>query len=323
MSRELPITFACGPYDRMEALRSGDVKIDGVAITYRAIQPAPKIFREMIEKRAFDVAEMSLSTHFIERSQGRFPFVAIPVFPSRVFRHGYIFITRNSRIAEPPDLNGKRIGLEGYKQTASVWIRGLLSEEYGVDLSRVHWLQGRLEKDDVVQGHTIEALPGVRIDPVPAGTSLSEMLVAGELDAIIGPRTPSALAAGAVTRLFTNYRATEEDYFRRTGIFPIMHTLVIREELHEEQPWLARALLEACVKSKLLALNQMRFSGAMRYMLPWLYDDIEEIDRLFDGDPWPYGVEPNRPALDALARYLLEQKLVPAPVACDHMFVAT
>jgi 4,5-dihydroxyphthalate decarboxylase len=321
MSRELPITFACGPYDRMEALRCGDVKIEGVAITYRAIQPAPKIFREMIERRAFDVAEMSLSTHFIERSQGRYPFVAIPVFPSRVFRHGYIFITRNSRIAEPSDLNGKRIGLEGYKQTASVWIRGLLSEEYGVDLSGVRWLQGPLEKDDVV--HPIEALQGVRIDPLPVGNSLSEMLVAGEIDAIIGPRTPSALAAGAVTRLFRNYRATEEDYFRRTGIFPIMHTLVIREELHEEQPWLARALLEACVKSKSLALDRMRFSGAMRYMLPWLYDDIEEIDRLFGGDPWPYGVEPNQPALDTLARYLLAQKLVPAPVACDQMFVAT
>lgn len=321
MTNEIPLTFACGPYDRMEGLRRGDVKIDGVALTYLPIQPAPKIFHDMIEKRAFDVAEMSLSTHFIERSQNRFPFVAIPVFPSRVFRHGYIFINSNSKITKPIDLEGKKIGLEGYKQTASVWIRGLLSEEYGVDLSTVRWFQGHLEKSVDVPANKIDAIPEVSIEAIPHGTSLTELLAAGELDAVIGPRVPSSLGS-TVTRLFADYRATERDYFRRTGIFPIMHVLVIREDLHQAQPWLAKAVFDACVKSKQLALEQMRFSGAMRYMLPWLYDDIEEIDRLFGGDPSPYGVEQNRSTLEALARYLLQQKLVPAPIVYDRTFAA-
>jgi 4,5-dihydroxyphthalate decarboxylase len=319
----LSLTIACGPYDRMEGIRTGAVQIEGIDATYLAIQAPPEIFARMIKTQAFDVSEMSLSSYVSLRTRGEFPFVALPVFPSRVFRHGNIFINRDAGIARPQDLQGKRVGTFGYRQTASVWIRGILSDEYGVEPGSMHWVEGGLDTPwQADSGRDANPLPGIRYEPAPEQTTLSDMLARGEIDALIGARIPPSLGRSPdVARLFPNYREVERDYFKRTGIFPIMHTLVMREELYRSKPWVGVSLYKALVSSKDLALREMRFSGAMRYMLPWLYDEIEEIDALFGGDPMPYGLEPNRKTLETFARYLVAQGFVQPPVKIDELFV--
>ena len=319
----LSLTIACGPYDRMEGIRTGAVQIEGIDAIYVAIQSPPEIFARMIKTQAFDVSEMSLSSYLSNRVRGQFPFVALPVFPSRVFRHGNIFINRRSGIETPADLKGRRVGTFGYLQTASVWIRGILHEEYGVDAKSIVWVEGGL--DTPWQGDSSKdahAIPGVRFERAKEQSTLSDMLAAGEIDALIGARIPPSLGRSAdVCRLFPDYRNVERDYFKRTGIFPIMHTMVIREELYHAKSWIGVSLYKAFVASKELALREMRFSGAMRYILPWLYDEIDEIDELFGGDPMPYGLEPNRKTLETFARYLAAQGLIDRPVAIDELFV--
>lgn len=319
---DLRLTIACGPYDRMEAIHRGEIRPEGINATYVPIQSPPEIFARMVKGGAFDVAEMSLSHYLTLKSRGSFPFVALPVFPSRLFRHGFIFVNRNSGITEPKDLAGKRIGVQEYRQTAAVWIRGILTEQYGVDLSSVQWVEGgvngpRREDDDM----DLRPLGRLAIETIGEGGALSDLLARGEIDALIGARRPAALDQSEdVIRLFPNYREVERDYFRETGMFPIMHTLVMPEELFQDRPWVAESLYKAFVASKNLALERMRFSGAMRYMTPWLFDDLDEIDALFGGDPFPYGVDANRTTLDAFARYLFDQNFVDAPIGLDGLF---
>jgi 4,5-dihydroxyphthalate decarboxylase len=319
----LQLTIACGPYDRMEGIRTGAVQIEGIDATYLAIQSPPEIFARMIKTRAFDVSEMSLSSYLSLRSRGEFPFIALPVFPSRVFRHGNIFINRRAGIERPQDLNGKRVGTFGYRQTASVWIRGILAHEYDVEPGSMRWVEGGQDTPwQADSDQQAKPIRGIHLERAPEHASLSEMLAKGEIDALIGARIPPSLGnCTDVARLFPNYRQVERDYFKRTGIFPIMHTLVIREDLYRAKPWIGVSLYKALVASKELALREMRFSGAMRYMLPWLYDEIEEVDELFGGDPMPYGLEPNRSVLETFARYLAAQAFVDRQIAVDEFFV--
>ena len=318
----LPLTIACGPYDRMEAIRTGDVQIEGIDPTYVAIQSPPEIFARMVKTSSFDVAEMSTAYYLIRRAMGDFPFIALPVFPSRLFRHGFIFINRNAGIAEPRDLAGKRVGVQEYRQTAAVWIRGLLREELGVDLSGVRWLEGGVNvsrRPDI--DFDLRPAKPISIDTIPPGAMLSDMLASGEIDALLGARRPDSLGRHQdVARLLPDYRAREREYYARTGIFPIMHTLVIREDLWRARPWIAESLFKGFEASKVWAGEQMRFSGAMRYMLPWLFDDLDEIDELFGGDCWPYGLGPNRETLEAFVRYLVDDGFLDAPVSLDDMF---
>ncbi|NQU72626.1 MAG: ABC transporter substrate-binding protein [Rhodospirillales bacterium] len=319
---DLSLTIACGPYDRMEAIHRGEIRPEGIDATYVPIQSPPEIFARMVKGGAFDVAEMSLSHYLTLKTRGSFPFIALPVFPSRVFRHGFIFTNRNAGITTPKDLAGKRIGVQEYRQTAAVWIRGILTEHYGVDLGDVQWVEGgvnapRREDDDM----DIRPLGPLAIRAIGEDGTLNDMLASGEIDALIGARRPASLdECPDVIRLFPNYREAERDYFVETGIFPIMHTLVMPENLYRDRPWIAESLYKAFVASKNLALERMRFSGAMRYMTPWLFDDLDEIDALFGGDPFPYGVEANRVTLDAFARYLLDQRFVESPIPLDELF---
>ncbi len=319
---KLPITIACGPYDRMEAIRTGDVQIEGIDPTYVAIQSPPEIFARMVKTGSFDVAEMSTAYYLIRRAQGDFPFIALPVFPSRLFRHGFVFINTNAGIAEPKDLAGKRIGVQEFRQTAAVWIRGLLRDELGVDLSAVHWLEGGVNvsrRPDT--DFDLRPTKPINIETIPSGITLSDMLASGEIDALLGARRPGSLGQhDNVARLLQDYRAREREYYARTGIFPIMHTLVIREDLHRSHPWAAESLFKAFEASKAWAAKQMRFSGAMRYMLPWLFHDLDEIDDLFGGDCWPYGLGPNRATLESFVRYLVDDGFLDAPVSLDDMF---
>lgn len=320
----LHLTMACGPYDRMEALALGVVQPEGIALRYLSIQSPPEIFARMIKTNSFDVAEMSLAHYCIMRARGDFPYVAIPVFPSRVFRHGYIFVSKSSNIKTPRDLEGKRVGVQEYRQTAGVWVRGILQHEYGVDLNKIHWVEGGVNEPRAPD-HEMDLRPvrPLSLELIPSDRTLNEMLEAGEIDAYFGARRPAALDRGRnVERLFPNYREREKDYYRRTGFHPIMHTLVIREDLFKQHPWVPESLFKACQEAKAWGLKQMRFSGAQRTMLPWLFDEIAEMDALMGSDPWPYGVEANRRTLEAFVQYLVEQHFIEAATPVDELFTS-
>jgi len=320
---KLPMTFACGLYDRMLRLYTGEVQPAGIDLKFLANDEPRDIFDRMGGKLEFDASEMS-SSEFISRlGAGRCPFVALPAFASRVFRHGFIFYNRKSGIRAPKDLEGKRVGVPLYSMSAAIWIRGLLRHEYGVDLSSVRWVQGALKKAGAHGSPTAMPLlkqPTIEINN--SGKSISKLLADGEIDAVISSRPVDGVGSNPdIARLFPNYREAEKDYYRRTRIFPIMHLIVIRRELHEAHPFAAQSLYDALCEAKDRALAQMKERGALRYMLPWLPADMDEIDDVFGGDPWPYGIEANRPTLEALVQYMVEQHFIAKPIPIEDLFV--
>jgi len=319
---KVKLTFACGLYDRVLPLYTGDVPVEGVELNFVNIDSPREIFDRMSGTQEFDVCEYS-SSEFISRFAAKqCPFVAIPVFPSRAFRHGFIAINRKV-VRTAKDLEGKRIGLPMYTMTASIFIKGLLQHECGVDLSTVSWVEGQINgAEKHGNPSTMPLVRPVAIERNASGKSLSELLEAGELAAVIGTSTPRALGRNPnVVRLYPDYRAAEKNYYHRTRIFPIMHLIVIRRDVHERHPFVAASLYKAFCAAKNLAMEKMRFGASLRYMLPWLPSDIEEIDEVFGGDPWPYGIEPNRPTLNALLTYLHDQGLIAMSVPIDDLFV--
>jgi 4,5-dihydroxyphthalate decarboxylase len=319
---KLPITFACGLYDRMLALYTGEVKPEGIDLNFLAIDSPRQIFDRMGRNLEFDACEMSSSEVISRLAAGRDEMVALPVFPSRVFRHGFITVNRKA-VKTPKDLEGKRIGVPLYTQTAAIFIRGMLADEYGVDLSGVRWVQGATNE---AGSHGNPAAPPllkpVTIEPNTGGRSLSELMEAGEIAAILGSGIPAALRRkGDVARLFPDFHALEMDYYRRTRIFPIMHLVAIRRDVYERYPFVATSLYQAMDEAKNIALAKMRDAGRLRYMLPGMLAELDEIADVFGGDPWPYGVEANRPTLSALVRYMAEQALIKAPIPLEQLFV--
>ena len=275
----------------------------------------------MLANDAFDACEMSLSHYFRHRPLGHFPYVALPVFPLRKFRHSFIVINTRSGIAAPADLAGKRVGVMEYSQTAAVWIRGILQDEYGVSPESIRWFTGGVNKPGHPQALQFKPDAAVSIEYIGDGRTLNDMLVAGELDAVVGARLPRALGRDPhVRRLFQDYRRVEQEYFQRTRIFPIMHTVVLRESLYEQKPWIAESLFKAFVQSKRLAWEAMHDDGNTRLMLPWLAHDVEEMESLCGGDPWWYGLEPNRHVLERVATYLHRERFVPEPLDLDNLF---
>lgn len=319
----LKMTFACGPYDRTIPLLTREIVPEGIDLDYVLCDSPRMIFDRMAGAEAFDAAEFS-SSEFISRlAAGKNPFVAIPAFPSRLFRHANIFINTTKGIREPKDLEGRRIGVPLLTQTAAIFIRGLLAHEYGVDTDTVHWVQGAMNDAGAHGAPTVmPMLKSVELEVNHSGRSLSDLLAAGEIDALIGASSPLTLGKHPdVARLFPDFRTREQEYFRRTGIFPVMHLVAIRKELHAAHPQAAPALYDALQRARALALRRMRYTGALAYMLPWLPADLDEINDVMGGDPWPYGVEPNRPTLEALVTYLHEQGLTDRRVAIEEIFV--
>ena len=318
----VPITFAGGLYDRMQALYTGEVQPEGIDLNFIAIDQPRPIFDRMAGGQEFDVAEFSSSEYISRFVAGQCPFVAIPVFASRVFRHSFIFVNRK-HIKSPKDLEGKRIGVPVYTMTAAIFIRGLLSDEHGIDFSNNEWVEGDINSAKPHGNPTI--LPTVKklsISANKSGKSLSRMLEDGELSAIIGTGVPEAFGRNPdIVRLYPDYRAAEIDYYKRTTIFPIMHTVVIRRDVHDRNPFLASALYHAFEQSKNLALKKMNYRGTLRYMLPWMTAELDDINAVFGGDPWPYGIEANRPTLSALVRYLEEQGVIGKAPRVDDLFV--
>lgn len=318
---KLSMTFACGLYDRLSALQTGEVQVDGVDLNFIPVHHPRDLFDRMGGGQEFDASEMSASEYITRYATGKSPFIAIPVFPSRVFRHGFIAV--DSRVIKSAkDLEGKRVGVQLYTMTAAIWIRGLLQHDQKVDLSGVQWIEGAIESPKPHGKPTVlPPLKPVSIAPNTSGRSLNELLAAGEIQAVIGADLPSSLGkVPHVKRLFPDYKAEEQAYFKRTGIFPIMHLVVLRREFHERYPFVATSLFNAFNESKDLAYKRMRYLGALRYMLPWLQSEIEEIDAVFGGDPWPYGVEPNRKALEALVQFLVDQSMIEKTIPVDELF---
>ncbi|MDX3907639.1 MAG: ABC transporter substrate-binding protein [Pigmentiphaga sp.] len=323
-SPRVPVRFACGLYDRMQALYTGEVVPEGIDLQFVNIDAPRKIFDRMAGEQAFDVSELSTSEFITRMSMGDDSFVAIPVFPSRTFRHSFITVNRRSGIRSPKDLEGKRIGVPLYTMTAAVWIRGHLQDDFGVDFSSVTWVEGSI--NSATSHGTPSLMPLVREVAVERGygdgKSLSQLLDEGKIDAIFGTTLPECRRHNPeVQRLFPDFREVEKAYYRRTGIFPIMHLVAIRKPVYQQHPFIAQSLYRAFNEAKQLAYKNMRNLAALRYMLPWLPDDLDELDEVFGADPWTYGLEANRHTLSTLMRYMKEQGLIRDTLPVDQLFV--
>ena len=318
---KLHLTVACGDYDRTKALQDGSVQPEGIRLNYIPLQ-AEEIFWRMGGHREFDASEMSLSNHITMVSRGNAPFVAIPVFPSRFFRHSCVFINTDSGIQKPQDLKGKKVGAPEYSITAAVWIRGMLQDDYGVKTYDMEWFVGGQEEPGRKERVALKLPPEIKSSPIAADKTLNGMLESGEIHALISARAPSCFVKGApkIRRLFPNYKEVEVDYYKRTKIFPIMHVLVIRKEVYEQHPWVARSLYKAFCEAKERAIKAMHISNTLACTLPWLFAEIEQLKQIFGADWWPYGIEPNRHMLETLIRYMGEQGLMEKPLKVEELF---
>ena len=318
----LKLKFACSRYDRIEPLRDGRVKPDGIDLEVVSNLGVRELFDAMMQGSDFDLAEFSSSEHIAMTCAGGSPFVALPVFVSKAFRLGFVTINRRNGVNSPKDLAGKRIGVPLYTMSAALWCRGMLEDEYGVDFSNVTWVQGAVEKPGSHGNpHPPPLLKPVKIEINTSPYSLGTLLAKGEIDAILGAVLPPELRTHEdVVRLFPDFRQIEKDYYRRTRIHPIMHLVAIRKGVFEANPWIARSLYEAFNRAKAMAWQEAIYDGAQKYMLPFLYDDIEEIHQVFDGDPWPYGLTKNRPTLLKQIEYMHRQAMIARQPSLDEIF---
>ena len=320
MSR-VSLAFAFNDYDRVAPLRDGRVTVDGCDVNFHTLG-SEEIFLRAHRGQQWDVAEMSFSRYMMHRSRGEGAYLAIPAFVSRSFRHGAIYVRSGSEIVRPENLAGRRVGVPEYQMTAALWVRGLLSDDYGVKPSDVAWRTGGLERGGRTELLELRLPPEIDVQAIPADRTLSDELLAGELDAIVASKEPSAMRRGngSVRLLFEDYRASEQAYFRRSGIFPIMHVVVVRAELTRRYPWLATSLYKAFVEAKDLAVQRLANVGVVIDTLPWLRAEMDATIRLMGADYWPYGTEANRHVLETAARYSCEQGLSSEPLTVAELF---
>ena len=318
---KLEISLACCDYDRTRALFSGRVNIEGCETACSALEPE-EAFHRAFKFQEFDISELSLSSYCLQVSRGTNPYVAIPAFVSRLFRHSGIYIRTDRGIRSPADLIGKTIGLPEYQITANVWIRGILQDEYGVAPGAVHWRQGGQEEPGRDERTALTLPPEIDLQPIPPDRSLSQMLESGELDGMIGARAPTCFLRGVphVARMFPDYRRTEEDYFSRTGIFPIMHVIGIRRTLLEKHPWLAVNTFKAFIEAKKQAWYELGQIGHLFNSLPWGVGEFDAARKLMGEDYWSYGLPANRHVLEAFTRYHHEQGISARRLAPEELF---
>lgn len=309
MSR-LNLTFGCWNYDRTRSLMDGSVVPDGIDLNYLNM-PVEETFFRMLRHREFDVAEMSLSSYTVSMFNPQRPFVAIPVFPSRFFRHSCIYVNAGSGIREAKDLIGKRVGNPEYQMTAPVWIRGILSDHYGVPVDSVTYFTGGEEEPGRSEKIRLDLPPNIRVQPIGPGQTLARMLLEGEIDALYTARMPSTFlnGGGRVRRLFEDYEQVERNYFRETGLFPIMHTVAMRRDVYESNRWIAQSLMKALRESQRRAYEDLYQTAALKVMLPWLTAHVEQVRSEMGEDFWPYGFEKNEANLRTFLRYHFEQGL--------------
>jgi len=317
----LEISIATGDYDRVRAIKDGRVRVEGCAVTY--LTPALEaLFIRALIGAEFDACEVSLSSYLIAFSRGKTPYRALPVFLSRVFRHSAIYIRTDRGIARPEDLRGKRVGVPEYQMTAALWARGLLEDEYGVKPSEIEWRNGGLEQTGRSEKLALDLPRDVKLTPIGPSETLSAMLAEGKLDALITPRPPSCLGkAPNVARLFPDYRTAERAYAKKSGLFPIMHVLVVREELLRKHAWLASSLFTAFRQAKDIAIRELEEIGAYNVTVPWLAAELADIRSVLGEDYWPYGIAKNRDSIEAALLYSHAQGLSARKLTIEEAFV--
>jgi 4,5-dihydroxyphthalate decarboxylase len=318
---KLELSVAVGDYDRVRPLIDGTVAIDGVAPVFMALEPE-EIFFRAFRHVEFDIAELSLSSFALRSARGDNPYVGVPVFPSRAFRHSGIYIRTDRGIRAPADLKGRKVGLAEYQLTANVWIRAFLEDDFGVEPQSIHWVRGGVETPGRQEKISIALPQGVTITEAPAGRSLSDLLLAGEIDAAIGPRTPSAMAVAnsKIGWLFPDPRSAAVESYKRTGNFPIMHLIGVRKGLAESHPWLPAAVLKAFEQAKRVALDKLADTSASKVMLPFIDQALQEAKDLMGTDFWPYGVSSNRACLEYFLAQHHKQGLSDRQVAVSELF---
>ena len=318
---KLNLSFACWNYDRTNALRDGRVSVEGINLNYLDM-PVEETFFRMARFREFDVSEMSLSSYCLSLHRPDRPFVALPIFPSRFFRHSCIYVNANSGINEPKDLIGKRIANPEYQMTAPVWIRGILSEHYGVPVDAQPYLFGGEEEVGRIEKLKLQLPPNIQVHPIGPTQTLSQMLYDGEIDALYTARMPSSFLKGdgRVRRLFADYAPVERAYYRQTGIFPIMHTVVIRREVYEANRWIAQSLTKAFIEAQKHTYQDLTETAALKVMLPWLTAHVEDTRAEMGNDWWSYGLEKNLSVLETFTRYHHEQGLSPRKLDPTELF---
>jgi 4,5-dihydroxyphthalate decarboxylase len=318
---EIPVTIACGNYDRTEAIRDGRVKVEGCAVTYLPLYPE-EIFHRVFKFQEFDISEMSFSSYIRTVATGTSEYTAVPAFVSRIFRHSGIYIHKDAGITKPEDLRGKRIGVPEYQITAVVWMRGMMQHEYGVKPSEIHWRSGGQEQAGREERTPLKPIPGLDLQTIPHDKTLVGMLRDGELDALFTARAPSSFLAGEphIGRLFPNTRTAEVAYYKKTKLFPIMHLIGIRKSLTEKYPWLATSVYKAFCEAKALAMINLRDVNALMVTLPWLEAETHETAAIMGEDFWKYGIAENKPDIEALTQYIHEQGLADRKVKVEELF---
>lgn len=311
----LLLTIACGDYDRTHPLIDGSIKPEGIDLNWLVL-PHLEIWTRMLNYYDFDASEISLSSYIISRTIGK-PLTAIPVFPARAFRHSYVFINTKSGIREPRDLMGKRVGLAEFQQTATVWIRGTLQHEYGVNLDEIQWFtwvpRSRMEMELPKRYKVTHLTPDRKPD---------QMLFNGELDAIMVPSLFPSLfhPPPHIRRLFEDSEKVESEYFKKTGIFPIMHSVALRQDVWDKEPWIARSLFKAFQRAKEDAYSRLLDLSPYKISLAWFRGPVEEQRQILGDDPWPYGLEKNRHVVETLMTYLYEQGLIENQLSLEQLF---
>ncbi|HEY1597912.1 MAG TPA: hypothetical protein VGF74_21105 [Thermoleophilaceae bacterium] len=314
----LHLTLAIGDYDHVRDLVSGVVPVEGIDLTCMRFSVEETFFR-FARFREWDISEFSLAKYCSLRAAGDDSLTAIPVFPSRAFRHAAIFVRAGGPVDDPKALAGGRIGVPEWTQTATVYARGALQHQYGLDLSEIEWFQGGTNEPGRIEGIKLDPPPGIRLTPV-ADRSLSEMLASGDLDAVIAAHAPDACASGQAVRLFSDARAEEEAYHRDTGVFPIMHVVALRGDVHETYPWAAMNLYTAFREAKRRSLERALDTNAPRYPIPWSPANAQRAQETFGPDFWPYGIEDNERTLDAFLEYAHEQGACAKRLTPDELF---
>ncbi len=317
---KIQVSIAVGDYDRMRPLYDGQVQIDGVDPQFMQLEPE-EIFFRAFRHADFDISELSMSSYSVKTAAGNCPYIAVPVFPSRAFRHNSIYV-RTDRIKSPADLKGCRIGTPEYQVTANVWARMFLEEDYNIRPQDMTWVRGGYNDPGRVEKIALNLPENIRIETAPDGVTISSMLARGEVDAVIGPRAPSCFDEGApnVGYLFPDPQQAGTEWYRRTGIFPIMHVLGIRKTLAEKHPWLPATVVKAFEKSKALAYARLRDPSASKVTLPFVEEQLRAAQKLMGDDFWSYGLEPNRHVLQRFLRRHHEEGLSSRLLTPEEMF---
>lgn len=321
MLETLPLTIGCGNNDRTRPIMDGRVAVEGCRTNFIVLEPEEVFFRAF-RNVEFDVTELSFSSYILSMSKGECPYVAIPAFVSRMFRHSGFYIRTDRGIKTPQDLRGKKIGVPEYQMTAIVWMRGMLKEEYGVDPSEINWCSGGQEEPGRDERTPLVLTNGIVVERIGADQTLSKMLEDGEIDGIMCARAPSAFLLGKpnVGRLFPDYKKQEQEYFQRTRMFPIMHLIGIRKTLLEEHPWVATSVYKAFSRAKEFALQDVLHAHVPNAALPWMEAEARATIALMGKDYWRYGVEENLPEIETMVRYSYEQGLAVRNMDAKELF---